>query len=239
LCFIITMTTSNHNQLSIIEKMTLIFVVIILIIGFILFYENINLFVRYVEEDGIVEWLTVLGLLLGCIVSFRRFFKLMRKRTAWFLLVTFLIGLVLFFGAGEEISWGQRILGLKSPEFFNKNNAQHETNFHNLIVDGVKLNKVIFSVMLSIAMGIYLVVVPLLYRTSLKIKSLINRSGIPVARLYQVISFISLVIITGLLKHEKNAELLECGTAFLFFLIIRYPKNIMIFSGSSLPVDHL
>jgi hypothetical protein len=159
----------------------------------------------------------------------------MGSRTWWFLTVTLLLGLVLFFGAGEEISWGQRMLGLKSPEFFDKNNSQHETNFHNLIVDGVKLNKLIFSALLSIAMGIYLVVIPILYRSNIKVRGWINHSGIPVARFYQVISFILLVIITGLLRHEKNAELLECGTALLFFLIIRYPRNVLIFSRQHLP----
>jgi len=219
--------------------MVLALVIVMLAVGFVLFYRDIDLFSRYVVEDGIVEWFTVLGLLLGCLVCFIRFFRLIGKRTGWFLTVTFLIGLVLFFGAGEEISWGQRILGLKSPEFFTKNNAQHETNFHNLIVGGVKLNKLIFSAMLSIAMGIYLIVIPLLYRNSLRMKRLLNYWGVPVARLYQVISFVLLIVITGLLRHEKNAELLECGTALLFFLIIRYPKNVLIYSGSSLPGHHL
>ena len=56
----------------------------------------------------------------------------------------------LFFGAGEEISWGQRIFHIESSKFFNENNSQKETNLHNMIVDGVKLNKLIFSNLLSI-----------------------------------------------------------------------------------------
>ncbi len=31
----------------------------------------------------------------------------------------------------EEISWGQRLLGFQSPEFFDKLNYQRETNLHN------------------------------------------------------------------------------------------------------------
>jgi hypothetical protein len=215
--------------LSLTEKLVLGSLLVILILGYIFFYTNLPLFVRYVEEDGTVEWLTVVGLMLGCIVSMFRFFKLIGKRNWWFLTVTLGLGLVLFFGSGEEISWGQRIFGIKSPEFFQKNNAQHETNFHNLIVDHIKLNKLIFSTLLSIALGIYLVIVPILFEKNQKIKSLLNYSGIPVPRLYQVISFILLIIITSLLHHEKNAELLECGTGLLLFLIIRYPKNEPIF----------
>jgi hypothetical protein len=228
----------TRYRLSAIEKMVLLLVIVMLAVGYYLFFTDLDLFGRYVVEDGIVEWLTVLGLLLGCYVCLARFFRLNGKRNWWFLTVVLVLGIMLFFAAGEEISWGQRILGLKSPEFFNKNNAQHETNFHNLIVDGVKLNKLIFSVMLSIAMGIYLVLVPILYNTSSKVKAFLNFSGVPVARLYQVISFILLITATSLMKHEKNAELLECGTALLFFLIIRYPKNALIFSGSTLPHRH-
>jgi hypothetical protein len=220
-------------KLSATEKIIIALVLVILLIGYILFYTNLSAFVIYVEEDGTVEWLTVVGLMLGCIVSFSRFFKLLHRRNWWFLTVTFLLALMLFFASGEEISWGQRILGIKSPEFFQKNNAQHETNIHNLIVDNVKLNKVIFSVMLSICMGIYLLVIPILFEKSKKIKAFLNYSGVPVPRLYQVISFVSLIILTTLLRHEKNAELLECGTGLLFFLIIRYPKNEPIFEANT------
>ena len=220
-----------RHELSIVEKFILVFTALIIVTGFLMFKIDPILFGRFVVEDGLVEWLTVCGLLLGSIVCLIRFFKLLGKRNWLFLTVTIGLGLMLIFGAGEEISWGQRLLGLKSSEFFDKNNAQGETNFHNLVVDGVKLNKLIFSVMLSIAMGIYLVVFPLLYRYKLRFRSLLNFSGIPVPRTYQVISFILLIIVTSLLKNEKNAELLECGTALLFFLIISYPMNISVFKS--------
>jgi hypothetical protein len=222
-------------RLSLTEKLILVLVAVMLAIGFYLFYTSLPLFSRYVVEDGVVEWFTVLGLLLGFGVSITRFFRLMGKRSWWFLAVTLALAIILVFGAGEEISWGQRILGIKSSEFFEKNNAQHETNFHNLIVDGVKLNKLIFSLLLSIAMGIFLVIVPIVYDKSRMIRNFLNKSGVPVPRLYQVIAFILLFIITALLHHEKNAELLECGTALLLFLVVRFPKNEGIFSRNTLP----
>jgi hypothetical protein len=39
-----------------------------------------------------------------------------------------------FFGAGEEISWGQRILGFETPEVLTQINKQEEFNAHNLTV---------------------------------------------------------------------------------------------------------
>ena len=80
-----------------------------------------------------------------------------------FLSVTFLCGLVFLFGAGEEISWGQRIFNTESSEFFLKNNAQQETNLHNLVVGGVKINKLVFGKGIAIFIVLYLVVFPIIW----------------------------------------------------------------------------
>jgi hypothetical protein len=37
-----------------------------------------------------------------------------------------------FFGFGEELSWGERILGFAPPESLAEANRQHEANLHNL-----------------------------------------------------------------------------------------------------------
>lgn len=219
-------------RFSLTEKIILLLVLAMLIAGYILFYTNLHRFETYVEEDGFVEWLTVLGLLLGVGVCINRFIKLRKHRHWWFLFVVLDMGLLLFFAAGEEISWGQRIFGIKSSEFFLKENSQGETNLHNLVVDGVKLNKIIFSIGLIAVMSIYLLITPLLYKYNSKLKNLIDRSGIPLPRAYQVIAILLVFAITSLLPHEKKAELLEAGIALLFFLIIKYPGNASIFEKS-------
>lgn len=228
------MNTIKKPTLSLTEKLILLLVGAILAVGYYLFYTNVPSFEIYVEEDGFVEWLTVLGLLLGCVVCFSRFISLRKKRNWWFLTVVLGLGILLFFAAGEEISWGQRILGIQSSEFFKENNAQGETNLHNLIVDGVKLNKLIFSIGLSIALGIYLLVFPIVYQKNEKIKKWIDNSGIPVAQFYQVIAIAVLFILVELIHHGKNAEILEAGIALLFFLIIKYPRNSSIFQKNHL-----
>lgn len=43
-----------------------------------------------------------------------------------------LLALVFFFGFGEEISWGQRIFGVQTPEPLREINEQSELNIHNL-----------------------------------------------------------------------------------------------------------
>jgi len=42
------------------------------------------------------------------------------------------LALLFLFGAGEEISWGQRILGFQTPEPLSEVNRQEEFNLHNL-----------------------------------------------------------------------------------------------------------
>ena len=215
--------------MSLLEKWILALTLIILLIAFGLLYFNPASLDTYLGEDGIVEWLTVGGLLAGSLVCFNRFIALFKKKNWWFLVVTFVLGILLFIAAGEEISWGQRILGIKSSEYFLKNNAQGETNIHNLVLNGVKINKLVFSTILIAVLAIYLVIIPILYKTNKSVKTVMDNSGVPIARLYQIISFLIVFGISGLLKHDRNPELLECGAAALFFLIISFPVNKFIY----------
>ena len=43
-----------------------------------------------------------------------------------------MLGIVFFVGLGEEISWGQRILNIETPEAIKEINAQGELTIHNL-----------------------------------------------------------------------------------------------------------
>lgn len=42
-----------------------------------------------------------------------------------------LVGVIFFIIAGEEISWGQRILNIEVPDIIARNNTQGELNIHN------------------------------------------------------------------------------------------------------------
>ena len=221
------------RQISFIEKLVLVLVLLIVLAGLGLYYSDVSAFEDFVREDHLVEWLTVIGLLSASAVSFYRFFTLFKKRKAWFLLVNFLLGILLFVAAGEEISWGQRILGIESSEYFKENNLQGETNLHNLEINGVKINKLVFTTLLGIALAGYLVVFPLIYFKNNSFRKFIDKSGISIARLYQIIGFLVVILLTALVRHDKSPELLECGAALLFFLVICCPVNREIFSSRS------
>ncbi|HZH67135.1 MAG TPA: hypothetical protein VEY10_19755 [Flavisolibacter sp.] len=221
---------NRKGKLSLTEKLVLLLVASMLVAGFAFFFTNRPLFDRYVIEDGVVEWLTVTGLLLGAFTCFGRFVKYLGKRPWIFLAINLTLGLMLFFVAGEEVSWGQRIFNIQSSEYFQQNNLQRETNFHNLLIGGVKINQVVFSIGLIAMLVIYLAVFPFVYRRSNGFKKWVDSWGIVLPQHYQIASFLVLFIITSLLQHEKNAELLECGAGLLFFLIVRYPMNGYLFT---------
>ena len=43
-----------------------------------------------------------------------------------------MLSIVFFLIAGEEISWGQRIFDLATPDYLSSVNEQDELNFHNI-----------------------------------------------------------------------------------------------------------
>lgn len=106
---------------------------IYLFLVFLVFNFN-ELYLSLDYEDGLVEWVGALALLVTSIVLFACTFKTKKKTgTENYKFWMFLFAAVSFFwAAGEEISWGQHVLGLHTPEWLSKINGQHETNVHNI-----------------------------------------------------------------------------------------------------------
>lgn len=90
-----------------------------------------------IPEDHYFELVGATSLLATSILFFYGF--LLARKTldkSWTSLAKKLVYLGLaalfFFGAGEEISWGQRILGFETPQSISQVNKQEEFNLHNL-----------------------------------------------------------------------------------------------------------
>lgn len=93
-------------------------------------YAN-SIFLYISKEDSILENLQFLLFLMAAIYSIKISVYFKNKKLIYFL--GFLIlSLGLFFIAGEEISWGQRILNFKTPNFIKSINTQDETTLHNI-----------------------------------------------------------------------------------------------------------
>lgn len=92
------------------------------------------------REDGPVETATFACFAAGAgcaLVAALRFRSLGRPAVAAAVLAA-----VLFVAAGEEVSWGQRLFGVDTPDAFVDGNTQDELNLHNL--DGLQ-NKAIVA----------------------------------------------------------------------------------------------
>lgn len=85
-----------------------------------------------IAEDGIVERLQFLFFLFAGIFSFLTALNFFKKKDFWQGAVFLALSLGFFFIAGEEISWGQRILEIETPEELAQKNIQGEITIHNL-----------------------------------------------------------------------------------------------------------
>ena len=220
------------KNMNLVEKVSYMAGAVLLLVGFAMSYIDHEWFAAvYVVEDGIAEWLTVVALAAGMGVCFWRVAALWRERSILFLSFTFLYGLVFLFGAGEEISWGQRIFNTESSRFFLENNAQRETNLHNLVVGGVKINKLIFGKGIAIFMVLYLLVFPPVYRRRKGFAEFFDKLGVPVPQWHQVVICIVMFIIAQvLMTSSKKGEMSELAGAMNFVIIFSYPYNKAVFA---------
>ena len=89
------------------------------------------------QEDAAGEWATVWGFLLAGVLALAGLRAALREEdTRARLAGALVLGGLAAFGiavAGEEISWGQRLLGIAPPEVFLARNYQQELNFHNFL----------------------------------------------------------------------------------------------------------
>ncbi|MFT2010729.1 hypothetical protein ACMA1I_18795 [Pontibacter sp. 13R65] len=219
---------------TITEISTIYLIAILIFIGIITSFTHQTWFETvYVVEDGLIESITVVGLLAISVLMFYRYFRLRKQKGRLFRMVLLATALLGIFGAGEEISWGQRIFDIESTEFFQQHNAQQETNLHNMVINGQKVNKLIFSKLLFAGIVSYLLLVPLFYHRSAAFRKLADSTiGIPVARLYQVILIGSILILTALSPSSKRDELNEFGLSFAFLLIFMYPQNKAMYANT-------
>ncbi|MCF6279362.1 MAG: hypothetical protein L3J14_03345 [Flavobacteriaceae bacterium] len=183
----------------------------------------------YAREDGFVEYTTAAMLLYISILSFSRLFKLWSVKPALWKLGVLGFALIFLFGAGEEISWGQRIFDIESSAYFKENNAQQETNLHNMVVGETKINKLIFSQILTIVLVIYLIILPLLYRKFEGIKNLVDKFAVPLPRWNHTIAFLLATVLLSFIPSDKKWEVYELAFSIIFLLIFLNPFNKYIY----------
>jgi hypothetical protein len=89
-----------------------------------------------VREDSLLEWLQVVSYIAAFLLAGRSALRLHGWGAAAFGL--FAVGSLL--AAGEELSWGQRLFGLDTPDGLEALNNQEELNVHDVVEVQGKVN---------------------------------------------------------------------------------------------------
>ena len=190
-------------------------------------------------EDGPYETVGALFFLFSSLFFFMTYFKnknnfnfffLKSTRNIFFLLLGILF-LVIFL---EEISWGQRIFNITTPESIREINMQGELNIHNLEIfhavtrDGVQKtgwqNMLTLTRIFSIFWFSWCVLLPLVYKYNYQIKKLIDKIDLPIIPIsigiFFLITYVVGKIIYILIDNSfRLQEIKECNIAFLFFIV--------------------
>jgi hypothetical protein len=197
--------------LSLVES---VLVPLLFVVFVVLYRLDPEYYLSLTKEDRAVEWATFGFLLASGVLGLALAVRLLKTRR----------GSVLFFGifgvscvlfALEEISWGQRIFRILSPEFFLENSSQREINIHNVFQkrSGLKTKHIA-----GLTLFIYGVCLPWLGAHP-KVKGLLTRYGLVVPPRALSFSFLLAAMMmfdwpTG--EEEELGELFFSICLFLF-----------------------
>lgn len=207
-------------------------------------------------EDGPFETASAIFFLLASIIFFIAFLKNKNKNknkndTDLFMFKTnrniffFLLSILFLFAFLEEISWGQRILNITTPQNIKDMNLQGELNIHNLEIfhgiteDGTTKsgwqNMITMERLFNIFWLVCCFLIPFLYKINSRIKKQLERINFPIAPLsigtFFVLNYLlAKIIFFSIDDTLRLNEIKECNYAFLFFIlsvwfIKNYEKN--------------
>jgi len=183
-------------------------VLLAFVIAALLITYNESLYYLSVQEDEVLEWATFWGFVAAAGIYFSsawRQFKLNRQ-LPWFV---FGLSLFCFLVAMEEISWGQRLLGYRAPDFFLEQNFQQELNLHNVVDTG--LRKLIMK-MILLGYGVIMSAASLWSPA----KRFFLRLRIVVPSPLLIVSFLAMFLIYAWYPWSHTGEWVELTMAFGF-----------------------
>ncbi len=203
----------------------------------------------FVEEDGIYESLTAVGFFItsiGFVIAFFRSGSEENKSSHPILkrLSYLALAMIFLFGAGEEISWGQRIINLETPEAWREINAQEEINLHNLnIFHDDEYDLFNTDRLFALFWGTLMVGIPVLAFASPKIKAWLDVL-VPIfpwsLGLLFIVNYLmakvakSYLLAIGAFPNDGGSldqsvvEIKEGVYAFLFVIVVGYLLRVML-----------
>ncbi|MDX8396300.1 MAG: hypothetical protein R8K22_07805 [Mariprofundaceae bacterium] len=199
------------------------------------------------QEDSFYENIGFMAFLVASILFFLLSFKARHSKNKGGLkstrnIVFLLLGLLFFFAAGEEISWGQRIFDFGTPEILNAN-IQHESNIHNLPVfdERIDTHTVKTGLLGALSMRVifnyfwltFCVIIPVLYSINNRTRDWLNQRDFPTPPLWIGPFFIANFLLYALIfpliyryiEHPTRVEHAETLFSFLFFMLALWFYN--------------
>jgi hypothetical protein len=179
----------------------------------------------FLSELGPIELGTALALLAGAAYSVARAVR-MRARIGRRALVTgFVMAAGLLFGAGEELSWGQVLLGFETPGFIAEHNMQNQVTVHNLAFGWFELNFFLFGPPLTAAMLGYAFGAGRAWRLRPAFRRLAARWDLPVPRRRHAVLMLAVVALelglgalellgAGKVSSQEHSEFATCWLLF-------------------------
>jgi len=199
---------------------TMLFTLAYSVLGFNLQYEA-----GFGAEDGPIEYGAAICLFLSSVILLGLAVRTARSGGASSLWLV-LYSAAFLFGAGEEISWGQRIIGWETTGFFAEHNVQNETTLHNLAFGDEQLTKSLFGSYLTVAILMYLVVLPLLYSRISLVARLVDRILLPLPSTRHAIMAVGASLVIGVLATvSRKWEAYEFIFSLLTMSIFLHPAN--------------
>lgn len=150
--YVFSLTSFHYHKLSLISVFSLafglfslkinwktprahfiLFTIPLLLVSYFLLADSwpFNYFIEMSKEDRIIEWSQFVIIAISAIYSALAAWQLRRKHIIYAGIYA-VITLALIAIAGDEISWGQRLIGLATPEQLAARNVQGEITFHNM-----------------------------------------------------------------------------------------------------------
>jgi len=156
-------------------------------------------------EDLVGEWAQVFLFSITMLLAARQAFSSSRFR-----LFFTLLALACLYVAGEEISWGQRLFNIPTPEFFNEHNLQGETNLHNFFTGPIStLTKQGLEYCIAFGLVGYGLLYPWLLQRKLRAALWLEGKGLAAPPLYLWPFFVLSGFLELGLIHFNEAEIAE------------------------------
>jgi hypothetical protein len=183
-----------------------------------------------VSEYGPVELGTAAGFAVAGVLALGLAVRTRARVPARFRILYVLFALGALFAALEEISYGQHFLGWQSPPWFVEQNAQRETNLHNLFGDkpGRTLRN---AALVGVALGGIVLPATALWAGGQYAPGRLAYYLLPRAQLVPVVAAILLMRLVRTLPRGLRAgwdlglfelmELYMAGAALLYVMVLR------------------